>query len=103
MSPLPQACHLYDLRTGEPLAQFDVPFPAEFVDLSPDGKLGLFRIDRTKDRLDIWDLENGQHVLGFRPFDESGGQDRQVDWARFIDENHVITVSGMGRLVACSR
>jgi WD40 repeat protein len=100
LSPLPQACHLYDLQSGEQLAQFDVPFPTEFMDLSPEGKLGLFCIDRSKDRLDIWDLTNGQHALGFRPFDGTGGRNRQVAWAGFIHEDHVVTLSDAGTFVA---
>lgn len=99
-SQLPQACHLYDLQSGEQAARFDVPFPTEFIDLSPDGRLGLFRIDRDKDRLDIWDLASGRHVVGFRPFEAEDDRDRKIDWAGFIDENHLIAVSGMGRFVA---
>ena len=98
--PLPQACDLYDLQSGEQLVQFNIPFPAEFIDLCPDGKLGLFRIDQTKDRLDIWDLESSRHVLGFRPFDEAGSRDRQIEWAGFVDKDHVIAVSKAGRIVA---
>lgn len=63
-----QACELYDLPSGKQIGRFATPFPTELVDLSPDGKLGLFRIDREKDRLDIWDLASGKHILGFRPF-----------------------------------
>ena len=96
----PQACRLYDLQSGEQVARFEVPFPSEFLDVSPDGKLGLFRIDRTKDRLDVWNLEDGEHIVAFRPFDEESLTGRQVGSAHFIDEKHVVTVAGNGRLIA---
>ncbi len=96
--PLPQRCHLYDLQKGEQVAEFAVPFPTELVDLSPEGKLGLFCIDRNKDRLDVWDLESAKHVTAFRPFDGLPSPDRQVSSAAFIDENHVIAESNKGVL-----
>ena len=44
---------LYDLRTGQRLAQFDIPFATELLDFSPSGTLGLFRHLPDKDRLDV--------------------------------------------------
>ncbi len=98
-SLVPQACQLIDLESGEQAGRFEVPFPTEFVDLSPDGKLGLFRIDRSKDRLDIWDLAGGQHILGFRPYEDAMSHECQVHWAGFIDENHLMTLSQRRKLV----
>ncbi len=95
---LPQTCSLYDLQSGTPLAQFDVPFPTELIDLSPAGKLGLFRSERDKNRLDIWDLTTGKHVLAFRPCQGPGPYDKKIEWAGFLDEQQVLTASQSGIL-----
>lgn len=98
-STAPSACKLYDLQSGKQIAQFVSPFPSEFVDLSPDGRFGLFRIQREKDRLDIWDLESGEHKLAFRPFKGDSEKQRQVEAARFVDENHLVAFSEARELV----
>jgi len=91
---------LHDLCTGKKVAQFAAPFKTNLLDLSPNGKLGLFRIEPDQDRLDIWDLETGKHVLAFRPFAEEEGRGRLVKWACFLDEEHVMTESSTSRLIA---
>jgi len=98
-SLLPQACQLYDLQSGEQLNRFEIPFPTEFLDLSPDGKLGLFCIDDKKDRLDLWNLEDGQHVLAFRPYEGETSYNCRIRWAGFADENHLVTLSDHCKLV----
>jgi len=96
---LTEACQLHDLRTGNKVAEFKPSFPAALIDLSPDGKFGVFWHLPKKERLDIWDLEAGEHVLGFRPFEGKETYDRQVKWARFADQDHLVTRSMRGNIV----
>jgi WD40 repeat protein len=97
-APLPHICQPYDLRTGQVASRFEIPFPTEMIDLSPNGKFGLFRIDNRQDRLDIWDLSNGQHIAGFRPFEGELSRDRKVTCARFAGDDHVIAGTESERL-----
>ncbi|NLS90604.1 MAG: hypothetical protein GXX96_00270 [Planctomycetaceae bacterium] len=90
---LPYAYRVMGLGSATQAAEFTVPFPTELVDLSPDGTLGLFRIKDTWDRLDVWELESGRHVVGFRPSPAKNSIDTRVEAACFVDENHVVTVS----------
>ena len=94
---------LYDLGTGQRVAQFDIPFAAELLDFSPSGTWGLFRHMPDKDRLDIFDLTTGKHVRGFRPVRESGASPAEtVKWAGLLDEERLLTLSSTGRLVLWS-
>jgi len=96
---LPEACRLIDLRSGQPVARFEIPFQTELMDLSPQGNLGLFRIAVDRDRLDIWDLSTGTPVIAFRPYQDWKDRNRRISHARFIDETHIVTISEAGQLM----
>ncbi len=91
---------IFDLGTGQRIARFEPPFATELQDFSPSGRLGLFRDLKTKDRIDVYDLESGKHQVGFRPYLDRGERfQRQVVWAEFVDDEHVLTRSQGGELV----
>ncbi|MBI2481681.1 MAG: hypothetical protein HYV60_24460, partial [Planctomycetia bacterium] len=58
---------VFDLGTGQRIARFEPTFATELQDFSPSGKWGLFRDIKTKDRIDVYDLESGKQRVGFRP------------------------------------
>jgi WD40 repeat protein len=64
---MPNRFELYDLVARKPIARFDLPLNAAFHDLSSDGKRGAFVFAKANDRIDIYNLETGEHVMGFRP------------------------------------
>lgn len=86
----------------------EIDAPSEAISFSPSGKFVLVRESEDQERLDVWDVDQKEQQFGFRPFDEKpntssrtrsdyGGwvwQNRQVASARFIDDEHLITLSG---------
>jgi len=90
---------VYDLSTGKHLYRFEIPFATEFLDLSPTAKYGVFRENKKKDRLDVYELETGRHAVGFRP-NQNNEQRlmRHVNFAAFVDDDHLLTVGQDGQL-----
>src|SRR5262249_9394213 len=62
------AVERYDLLTGQKVNRFDVTAPARLAALDPDGKHGLFLEAEKAQRLDLWNLADGKHVTGWRPY-----------------------------------
>lgn len=100
---------VYPLALGvkrTPTIELDTPSDA--IAFSPSGKFVLVRESEDQERLDVWDVDRKEQLFGFRPFDEKpntssrtrsdyGGwvwRNRQAVSARFIDDGHLITLSG---------
>jgi hypothetical protein len=103
---------LLDLVSGDNLggAKFDpLSMP---IAVSPSGNRAAGRshgfFSNTKNRLDLFDLKQPaepKHVISFEPYAASstkgrghGGDSRDVSWAAFADEDHVLTCSTGGEL-----
>jgi len=101
----------FDLNSGEKLNRLEIPKPAELFDLSPSGNVMLTRMGGEMSRLDLWRPRTGEHVIGFRPYLHntvrpkisfgSGKQatPRYVDWARLVDDQHVLTYSSGSKTI----
>ena len=90
---------------AKPTKQVTIPFPCDLIDVSPSARFALVRAgsmdsrqsDRDRQgqltgRLDVIDLQSGQHVLGWRPFFDLFAR-AVVDQAGFVDDQHVLTLS----------
>lgn len=98
-----QFVDVFDLASGNKVCRFEPPFATDLIDVSPSGKLGIYRELKDKDRLDVFELETGKHIVGFRP--ARGDLEkfrREVTWAGLLDEERVMTVDRSGKLVAWS-
>lgn len=92
---------VYDLVARKPTKKIDVGFPCEMLAASPDGTRILVRgfEAATKGRLDVFSAETGEHVVGWRPFQDDPNEDqREVTAAAFIDATHVATVNPLQKL-----
>lgn len=95
-----------DLALGKSVGFAETPASTNVADLSPDGSRVLLISDTfspdKKQRVDIGAISpKAAHVVSFKPYD-SGAEDvwrRNVDWARFVDNTHVLTVNGRGELI----
>jgi WD40 repeat protein len=105
---------VYDLQTTRQQKPVDISVPSDLLAVSPDGKFSLMRLQPAQDRLDLWSLEGGGHVVGWRPYppQEDGDQGRIVlsnsrstptqqraDAAVFLDNEYLLTLSGNKRIV----
>ncbi|HSG69094.1 MAG TPA: hypothetical protein VLA12_01695 [Planctomycetaceae bacterium] len=105
----------YELVRGkEAQRSLELPYPADAIAFSPSGKYILTRDAERQDRLDMWNVTDRTHRLGFRPYNDQTGEsfgnsgrsdygetvklDRQIIAGRFLDDNHLVTLSGKRRL-----
>lgn len=92
-------CERIDLAAGKSLGLSSVPFQAAFTDISPDGRRviatskGVGRLQ--PDRLCVWNVEapDAAPVVTFRPYGTLASTFKGVHWARFVDDQHVATMS----------
>jgi WD40 repeat protein len=106
---LPDRLTAYELLRGESSETVEVPKGSELMDVSPDGQLAVLAVGEERDRLDIWSLAEGEHRVGWRPYGDEEVQVRRqgplvitrrtVSWVRFVDGDHVLTLSHGGKLV----
>jgi hypothetical protein len=81
----------YDLLSAVEDGKFSPPFDVELLDVSPSGDRMLFRIAGNEDRIDVWTIDSGAHVAGFRPYQDHAAADGNIRWACFVDEEHILT------------
>jgi len=98
-----QVLQRYSVSDGLAGKQITLPVLYNLLDVSPQGDLALLGIRTPKppsqDRLDVWSLQTGRHVIGWRPYrDASESNDRGVNWAAFVDEDHALTVNPAGTI-----
>ncbi|GAB4159277.1 MAG: hypothetical protein Tsb009_36550 [Planctomycetaceae bacterium] len=90
----------YDVAAGKPLGELDLTYPASLLSTSPSGKLVAVLYKTGNDRIDIYSLDDKSHVLGWRPYKSKYNNDTYpVKTARFVDEDHLLTMSNAGNLV----
>lgn len=72
-----------------------VPPVNAVAELSTDGNLLAVRVNKDDPRLDVWNVAEGKHQVGWIPYDNG-----KVEWFRFIDANRLLTLSNNGRLAS---
>jgi hypothetical protein len=92
----------YDLRNGNQDSTMVVYSDCQLFDMSRDGKLALLRTGSQSPRLDIINLDDRKHVVGWKPYADFPGEKEsagQLDRAMFVDNEHVVTIRKMNELV----
>ena len=92
----------YDLHTGKQDATIEVYPDCNLVDVSHDGKLALLRTGNERPRLDIINLDERKHVVGWKPFADFPGEkgsNWNLDRAMFVNHEHVVTLRKLNELV----
>ncbi|MEZ6133648.1 MAG: SHD1 domain-containing protein [Pirellulaceae bacterium] len=84
-----------NVDTGKIVDTLNVETAGEYLDFSPSGKLALMRTGKKLDRLDIFQVETGKHMIGFRP-DNDSQHPTMVTWAGFTDEDHLVSLTPTG-------
>ncbi len=102
----------YDLLRGKRANQSQLPAIYDMVDTNLDGSQVLVGVKSARmvksnifeggggfDRLDV--VSTGKkHICAWRPFaGEKESGDQVVQWARFVDNNHVATMNSRGKLI----
>jgi WD40 repeat protein len=91
----------FDLKTGRQDASIAPNFGAELRDFSLDGSR-LAVSSSGHERIDVYEIENGKHVVGFRPYQSLKPPSNTVTWAAFLDKDRLLTLNGLGQLVLWS-
>lgn len=92
---------LYDVAKGKRIRELRLNYDGDMTSVSPDGSRFLILMGQNSGRLDVYSAKDGEHLAGWHPFDKDGGGDAaMVVSATFAGDDHVIALSGGGRLVA---
>lgn len=96
----------YNLVTGKHESRIELADQAVLLDVSPDGLRALVRLtfglppetkpSSSNERLDVFELSEGRHIVGWSPVAGSGSA-VPVD-AAFLDGDRVLTLNETGRL-----
>jgi len=102
----------YDLSIGQRLTRTEIPGEAQLIDASPSGETAVTVVGGDRSRLDIWSLVQGQHLVGFRPYQHASmatgrkgrsSSERTVAWARLCDDRHLLTRNRDGNRIVLWR
>ena len=89
-----------DLVAGKSTGVWPLMPETKLAAVSADGLRAALQSDRffqnTKGRLDIFSLGKTPptYVSGFLPYEELNPKSKDVKWARFVDESHLLTFGG---------
>lgn len=102
--PVGNMLEAYGFPTGRRQKEIPLPMFYYLMDVSPDGNLALMATFMAeppqRDRLDVWAFEQGRHAVGWRPYgDKEKVEDREVQYAAFVNHQHVVTLNKSGDLV----
>ncbi len=81
-----------DLKKGSVAKSVNVSFLAQIQDVSPDGKWLIGTTGKNNDRVDIFDLSEGKHEVGFRP-SISNDYGARLNGASFLSDNIFVTIT----------
>lgn len=87
----------FDFTNGKPLPKSALDAVGSYYDFSSSGKLVLVVSGKLRDRVDVYEVESGKHVAGFRPPSDDNSQ-LMIHWATFVDDSHLLTSRGHGRI-----
>jgi len=94
-----------DLLKGKSVGDFELKASGVLVDVSATGERVLVRKDghlhAHKNRLDVYEMTGStpKHVVSWLPYDEKDWTKRDMRFASFAGEDHVVTVSVKNKLI----
>lgn len=97
-----KALEVYDLVTGKRVSRIDLPTPVRLLAVSPDGKSVVVGEPGEGSRVDVWNVEGGAHVCGWRPFAKEPAKQNAVTFAAVVGENQILTANGHGKVAIWS-
>jgi len=89
----------YDLITTRKVGTLKLPFNVQLMAINPSGTQALVRPNSADDRLDVWEIDGGEHLVGWRPFADEAADHQWIASATFVDDRHVITINPANKLV----
>lgn len=104
----------FDLLRAKRSNQTQLPTIYDLLDTNSDGGRALIGVKAQRivqngvfnttekgfDRLDVVATEGKKHIAGWRPYGGEAELDDQIlQWARFVDDDHVATVNSKGKLI----
>jgi hypothetical protein len=103
-APVGNLLESYAFPTGRKQKDVELPMLYYLMDTSPDGNLALVATCMAqppeRDRLDVWAFQQGKHAAGWRPYaDKEKAEDREVQFAAFVNPQLVLTLNKTGDLV----
>lgn len=92
---------VYDLAAGKRVREYRLGYDGDLVAVSPSAARCVILQNETANRVDVCDLVNGTNLAGWVPYhSEVDEQAQMVVSAAMPTENTVVTLSGVGKLVA---
>ena len=89
-----------DLATRKEIADIDLPYNADLLSVTLDGKYAVVRMIDGLTRLDIFSLDDSSHYRGWRPYGHLPQDNEQkVKAAVFVDDKHLLTLNQSDLLV----
>lgn len=85
-----------DLASGNVEKTLTLAYPADFSELSQDGKLAVFHTGPDKDRIDLMKMPDGESFGALRPYPNSQPFLPALDRARFVGENRLLSIAADG-------
>ncbi|HEX8202570.1 MAG TPA: WD40 repeat domain-containing protein, partial [Isosphaeraceae bacterium] len=98
----PRQVDRYDLADGRPLGRFEIASVSRPIAVSPEASHLVLAHTGAADRLDVVATADGKHVVGWRPYEQESGAERDVAWADFLDARRVLTANAAGTLILWS-
>lgn len=95
---------LADLAKGKVIGQTPVPGAMVPIALHDDGTQVLMKREEfgfgKQDQLELWTVsaKGGSPVLQFAPYGDLTSLDRDIRWAAFVDDKHLLTASNKGKV-----
>jgi hypothetical protein len=96
---------LLDLGVGRSVNFAEMPVDTKVLDFSADGESVLLYNEKWGDdqhtRLDIFSVggKKAVHAISWEPYGDEPEREQAVKWAAFVDNTHVLTVSGKEKAV----
>ncbi len=96
----PREAIVIDLKKGEVAQSVDVQFLSQVTDISPSAEWLVGTTGKSNDRVDIFNLKTGKHVVGFRPGGNDGSGMSRLSSVTFLSEELLVTqMMGMEAVV----
>lgn len=92
---------VYDLTEGKRVHEYRFTYAGDMLAVSPTATRCVILENTDDNRIDVYDLEDGNNIAGWRPYSsETDELAAMVVSAAMPSENVVVTLSGAGKLIA---